>query len=100
MELRESTDMYTWIDNGCGKTVFGQSTQHCTVCHESFRSTDAGDQHRIGSFDEADTTNPRRCRTSAELEELGFQLDDYGRWYEPMNESARRRFEALREEDA
>jgi cytochrome c peroxidase len=92
--------MYTWIDNGCGKIVVGQNTQHCTVCHESFRSTDAGDAHRIGSFDDADAANPRRCRTPAELEELSYRRDDHGRWYEPMDDAARGRFEAIRGEDA
>lgn len=34
----------------CGKTWRGHRPEHCTVCHETFNSTFAGDAHRRGEY--------------------------------------------------
>ena len=64
----------------CGAEWGGMRTSHCTVCHETFNSDSAGDMHRTG--DPALSTGPkrRRCRTEAEMLDLGMARNSLGRW--------------------
>ncbi|WP_428844217.1 hypothetical protein [Brevibacterium celere] len=34
----------------CGKSWGGRKPEHCTVCHETFSGTTAGDRHRRGEY--------------------------------------------------
>lgn len=47
---------------GCGVSWTGYKIEHCTVCHETFTSTPAGDAHQVGTFEDG-----RRCLTVAEM---------------------------------
>ena len=59
----------------CGKSWTGTRPEHCTLCHQTFGGTRAGDLHRVGSFNDPD--NPRRCLNPADI---GMRLDARGIW--------------------
>lgn len=59
----------------CGKTWTGTQPEHCTVCHETFGGTRAGDLHRVGSY--SAPGDPRRCLDPTDL---GMSLNARGIW--------------------
>jgi hypothetical protein len=63
----------------CGATWAGTRVQHCTVCHETFTGTRAGDMHRTGDFTGPDR---RRCLTPDEMRAKGLEQIDEGQWYQ------------------
>ena len=66
--------------NRCGASWSGHRIEHCTVCHQSFSGTTAGDKHRTGEHGVKDGPNRRRCRTSDEMRDLGMAQNDRGIW--------------------
>jgi len=74
----------TWKCVDCRRTIVGRRTEHCAACHQDFRSTGAGDDHRVGRFDVSDGPDRRRCRSPREIEGRGWVRDEHGRWYRPM----------------
>ncbi len=60
----------------CGAEWGGAKLEHCTVCHETFTSTPAGDKHRTGGF----ANGSRRCRTPEEMLALGMGQNLRGYW--------------------
>lgn len=64
----------------CRCTWSAPKAEHCTVCHETFGGTYAGDRHRVGSF--TDPGDPRRCLHPAEI---GLRLNSRGHWSQIVN---------------
>ena len=62
-------------DTRCGKSWTGKRIEHCTVCHETFSGTSAGDKHRTGAHGK-----DRRCRTAEEMVDLGMEQNVRGVW--------------------
>jgi len=67
-------------DCRCGASWTGMRLEHCTVCHQTFTGTEAGDMHRTG--DHALDAGParRRCLTIAEMLDRGMVLNGAGYW--------------------
>lgn len=59
----------------CRYTWTAPRAEHCTVCHQTFGGTYAGDMHRVGKFNDPD--DPRRCLKG---DEAGLQLNNRGHW--------------------
>lgn len=64
----------------CGKEWTGKRIEHCTVCHESFTGTTAGDRHRVGDHDVWDGPNRRRCLSAEEMITRGLRCNALGLW--------------------
>jgi hypothetical protein len=64
----------------CGATWTGHRIEHCTVCHETFTGTTAGDKHRTGDHNESTGPDRRRCLSRAEMREKGMALNGRGQW--------------------
>jgi hypothetical protein len=52
----------------------------CPGCAEVFNSTAAFDKHRTGKFGKAPEDGGRRCRTVAEMEQIGMAKNAAGFW--------------------
>lgn len=52
----------------------------CRSCGEYFNSVPAFDRHRTGEYTLADGSSGRRCRTLAEMREIGMVLPAHGFW--------------------
>ena len=59
----------------CGATWHGLRLEHCTVCHQTFTGTSAGDAHRVGAHGPA-----RRCLTVDEMTAAGMTQNARGYW--------------------
>jgi hypothetical protein len=68
-------------DPKCGTSWGGLKAEHCTVCHETFANTRAGDRHRAGKH------GARFCRPP---DEVGLHRDSRGIWRLPGPDSASR----------
>lgn len=87
-KLRLTTDLDVAVDDveklvascDCGARWTGTKPSHCMVCHQTFGSDTAGDQHRYGPYD---PPGRRRCRTPAWMTGKGWWLDDAGIWRLP-----------------
>lgn len=62
----------------------------CRSCNEDFSSVEAFDRHRVGVHEytfleglEQGREDGRRCLSIEELEEIGFEVNDRGRWHDP-----------------
>jgi hypothetical protein len=67
----------------CGESYRKASGGHCTVCHRTFSSVSAGDQHRRGPFDArycADMENDIRVRRDGTTRKVEWRLNMYGEW--------------------
>lgn len=64
----------------CGAEWGGFRTSHCTACHQTFNSDAAGDKHRVGEHHLSTGPNRRRCRTEAEMLDLGMSRNERGHW--------------------
>lgn len=73
---------------GCGKGWNGYKPEHCTVCHETFGGTWAGDMHRTGEHGVRTGDNRRRCLTPAEMRNKGLTLNAHGLWVRSYGRSA------------
>lgn len=60
----------------CGATWGGKRLEHCTVCHQTFTGTGAGDKHRVGDY----WPNERRCLSGDEMRAKGMRQNDRGHW--------------------
>lgn len=67
----------------CGKT-WGGRAEHCTVCHETFTGTIAGDRHRVGKHGVTEGPARRRCAAPTER---GLVLNRHGVWGMPSDGS-------------
>jgi hypothetical protein len=56
-----------WVCHECDRTIHGFKAEHCTACHQTFTSTEAGDKHRVGEHDVSIGPTRRRCMTVDEL---------------------------------
>ncbi len=59
----------------CGARWFGLSISHCSLCHLTFTS--------VGAFDEHRDRRAGVCRTEAELTERGMAPNARGHWRHP-----------------
>ena len=66
-----------WTCHKCDTTIIGYRPEHCTICHETFNGTYAGDMHRVG--DHGVKTGPNR-RTIDEMEAKGMKRNRHGYW--------------------
>ena len=64
----------------CGTEWGGLRTEHCTECCQTFNSATAGDMHRTGEHHLSTGPNRRRCRTEAEMLDMGMTRNALGRW--------------------
>lgn len=65
----------------CGKEIRGGKAEHCSVCHQTFTGTSAGDAHRVGSHGV-----DRRCLTPDEMRshpKRPMEQDRRGYWRFP-----------------
>jgi hypothetical protein len=60
----------------CGATWTGKRIEHCTVCHQTFTGTKAGDKHRTGTY----VPLARRCLTADEMRAKGMAQNQRGQW--------------------
>lgn len=60
----------------CTKTWTGKRLEHCTVCHETFSGTSAGDKHRTGDY----AAKTRRCLNADEMRAKGMAQNERGVW--------------------
>lgn len=60
----------------CGATWSGKRLEHCTVCHETFTGTSAGDKHRTGTY----WPDERRCLSVDEMAAKGMTRNRNGHW--------------------
>jgi len=71
----------------CAATWSGLRIEHCTICHETFTGTSAGDAHRVPT-ETRTTANGRqvratwrsRCLTPDEMTAAGMRRNDRGQW--------------------
>jgi hypothetical protein len=77
----------------------GRPANGCTRCGSDFTSTLLFDRHRIGAYEPgnykgslADWTPElgRRCLDEDEMEAKGWELNDRGRWVDPVRLHASR----------
>ena len=61
----------------CGAEWFGFKICHCSTCHLTFTAVGGFDFHRIGPAD------ARRCRTTAELTDKGYEPNSHDQWRKP-----------------
>ena len=64
----------------CGTTWTGHRIEHCTVCHETFTGTSAGDKHRTGGHAVFVGPERRRCLTPDEMRDKGMSQNERGQW--------------------
>lgn len=64
----------------CGKSWTGFRMEHCTVCHETFSGTTAGDKHRTGDHNTYSGPSRRRCLSGAEMRKRGMEQNARGVW--------------------
>lgn len=64
----------------CGKSWGGLRAEHCTVCHETFSGTTAGDRHRTGDHAVFVGPDRRRCLTADEMRDKGLEQNTKGIW--------------------
>lgn len=66
---------------GVSSDALGSSLRacRCPVCGEVFEGVTGFDDHRAGSFEPA----ARHCRTAAEMQERGWEINEWGRWGQP-----------------
>ena len=57
------------------KIKYGSMRNQCAGCGKSFSAIGPFDKHRTGTFGV-----DRRCRTDAEMAEIGFEQDSRGDW--------------------
>lgn len=78
---------------------------YCTACKQDFGSVSGFDAHRVGkhayTYSEGIQMEPmredgRRCLTSTEMAEKGWNLDSHHRWRLPSDEKALARLGKLR----
>lgn len=81
----------TWTCRDCDTTIAGSKAEHCTVCHETFGGTVAGDAHRVGAYE----TYSRRCLTVGEMLGKGMARNDRGVWSQPGAARSAERLRAL-----
>ena len=71
----------------------GTPLNGCTGCGQDFSSTLLFDRHRIGSYDypwSPDHEDGRRCLDEEEMEANGWELNERGRWVDPVRLQASR----------
>jgi hypothetical protein len=77
----------------------GTPANGCTGCGQNFTSTSLFDRHRIGDYGPgefkgnlADWTPElgRRCLDEEEMEAKGWELNERGRWVDPLRLQASR----------
>jgi hypothetical protein len=59
----------------------------CRRCGLDFSSLEAFDAHRTGRHEylwTPEREDGRRCLDTEELEALGWEQNDWGRWFDPM----------------
>lgn len=62
----------------------------CCACNQDFSSTKIFDRHRVGSHQykwSLEHPAGRRCLGVGEMEDLGWELNKAGRWYDPAKAS-------------
>ena len=64
----------------CSKTWTGKRIEHCTVCHETFTGSTAGDMHRTGDHAVFEGPDRRRCLTADEMREKGMAQNARSQW--------------------
>ena len=69
-----------WTCHKCDSTIIGYRPEHCTICHETFNGTYAGDMHRVGDHGVKTGPNRRRCLTVDEMEAKGMKRNRLGYW--------------------
>lgn len=69
-----------WTCRTCGDRIVGMKLEHCSVCHETFTCTAAGDMHRVGRHGVTDGPDRRRCLTSEEMLDKGMTRNTRGHW--------------------
>nr|DAR27370.1 MAG TPA: Rubrerythrin, rubrerythrin, peroxidase, peroxide, oxidized [Caudoviricetes sp.] len=69
-----------WTCHKCDTTIIGYRPEHCTVCHETFNGTHAGDMHRTGDHGVKTGANRRRCLTVDEMLARGMTRNRHGYW--------------------
>ena len=73
---------------------YGDPLNLCSPCGKDFSSLEAFDRHRVGkheydfSFDHPDG---RRCLEADDLQALGWEMDERGRWHDPERSTRARR---------
>ena len=77
----------------------GRPANGCTGCGQDFNSTSLFDAHRIGvyayTYEQGLSLDPpredgRRCLDADEMEAKGWELNDRGRWIDPVRVQAAR----------
>lgn len=69
-----------WTCRTCGDRIVGMKLEHCSICHETFACTAAGDMHRVGRHGVTDGPDRRRCLTPEEMLDKGMTRNSRGRW--------------------
>ncbi|ACX30881.1 Gp42 (endogenous virus) [Propionibacterium phage PAS50] len=69
-----------WTCHKCDSTIIGYRPEHCTVCHETYNGTCAGDMHRTGDHGVKTGPNRRRCLTMDEMHAKGMTRNPHGYW--------------------
>ena len=69
-----------WTCHKCDTTIIGYRPEHCTVCHETFNGTCAGDMHRVGQHGVKEGPDRRRCLTVDEMLTKGMTRNHHGYW--------------------
>ena len=75
----------------CGKCQAkwtGLRIEHCTICHETFTGSTAGDMHRTGDHAINEGPDRRRCLSMYEMYEKGMARNDRGVWTTGRNNDA------------
>jgi hypothetical protein len=54
--------------------------EHCTVCHQTFSGTTAGDRHRVGDHAVFVGPDRRRCLSADEMRAKGMEQNARGVW--------------------
>jgi hypothetical protein len=77
----------------------GTPSNGCSGCGQDFTSTSLFDRHRIGSYGPGEYQGNladwspelgRRCMDEEEMEAKGWELNDRGRWIDPVRLQASR----------
>jgi hypothetical protein len=71
----------------------GTPSNGCSGCGQDFTSTLLFDAHRVGTYAypwSPDHEDGRRCLDSDEMTAKGWELNDRGRWLDPVRVQASR----------
>jgi hypothetical protein len=60
---------------------------YCRACNQDFSSLEIFDRHRVGSHEHnwsLEHPDGRRCLSAGEMQDLGWRLNELGRWLDPI----------------